>query len=297
METACERCGQVHGVRRCTAHKKRHNPDETLEPCHNWKALGTEVCRMHGAKSLRGPANPNFKRGKFSDVLPEGWATQAERMAADPTLLELREHVALVDTMIREELRRLGDAERPDVGVYAAKRAMSALDRATASRNGVAAQAAYAKLKEAIREVELQERSRAELHRLLDQRRRLVETEHRRIERMKAFVTAEQLTVLAYRFVDLGAEMMDTLALEVTRLVNQRRLQVRQLVIAELERLGLPLASEAIGHLAAQVSEQLDVAGEVHAASSRSLSDFAARLQEIGEAEGASNVELDELPN
>jgi translation elongation factor EF-G len=70
---------------------------------------GRTVCLAHGGRTPRGVASPNFKTGRYSRSLPGHLVADYERATHDPTLLSLRDEIALTDAMIGETLSQLTD--------------------------------------------------------------------------------------------------------------------------------------------------------------------------------------------
>jgi hypothetical protein len=62
----------------CTAHSKR-----TGERCKAQAITGRHLCRHHGGKSLEGIANPNYKDGRYSRVMPKRLMDTYKRAAND----------------------------------------------------------------------------------------------------------------------------------------------------------------------------------------------------------------------
>ena len=65
---------------------------------------GRDVCLAHGGKTPRGVASPHFKTGRYSRSLPGHLVTAYEQALRDPTLMSLRDEIALTDVMIGETL-------------------------------------------------------------------------------------------------------------------------------------------------------------------------------------------------
>lgn len=62
-------------------------------------------CRVHGGKSLYGPANPNFHNGRYSSVLPGNLFDLWQSAATDPDLTSHREDVLLLQTRLLHLLK------------------------------------------------------------------------------------------------------------------------------------------------------------------------------------------------
>jgi hypothetical protein len=117
---------------------------------------GRSVCLAHGGRTPRGAASPHFKTGRYSRSLPGHLLAAYERALTDPKLLSLRDEVALTDAMIAELLRQLDD-DSP-----------------------------ASKYRRIFRQI----------GRLIERRRRLVETEVRHIVLAREMLTAEETLTL-----------------------------------------------------------------------------------------------------
>jgi len=155
-------------------------------------------CRMHGGESLSGIASPQFKTGRYSKVLPTALATRYEQSLEDNELLALRDEVALLDT-------RLGDLLSA-LGVGAARKLWEDLKKnydnlsiAMEQRDTPAAIIALHQLGEAIKTGVDENQTWVEIYTLLEQRRRLVESENKRLVQMQQVITTEQAMVLLAR--------------------------------------------------------------------------------------------------
>lgn len=72
---------------------------------------GRSRCRLHGGKSLAGPASATWRHGFFSRVLDGVCRRDYLARRQDPRLVELREHIALADARLLETLERLRTGE------------------------------------------------------------------------------------------------------------------------------------------------------------------------------------------
>ena len=152
-------------------------------------------CRMPAGKPQAGIASPRFPNGPYSRYLPErliGRYTEAE---SDEKLLELRADIALVDARLADLLGRLDSGESRTVW----QRLREAQREFTRARRSGATEEMRAALL-AIDELIAQGASEAsvweDVLRLLDQRRRLVESERRRLVEMGQMITTERAMVL-----------------------------------------------------------------------------------------------------
>src|SRR3954465_9212974 len=79
-------------------------------PCRT-RPMPNGRCRMHGGKSLAGPASPSFTTGRHSKYLPRRLLARYQEMAHDAELLALRDEIALIDARIADVLGRVESGE------------------------------------------------------------------------------------------------------------------------------------------------------------------------------------------
>lgn len=79
--------------------------------CRKRPLRGRTRCRLHGGRSLAGPESPTWKTGMFSHVLDGSCARAYRARRADPGLVGLREHIALVDAQLLDTLERVRTGE------------------------------------------------------------------------------------------------------------------------------------------------------------------------------------------
>lgn len=176
--------------RRCTAHSKR-----TGAPCQQPAMHGGTVCRMHGGRSPRGIAAASWKHGRYSKALPADLAKAYERARRDPDLIALRDELALVDARLAGLLQELttdgGAAVWSDLRAVWAR--MEAAQRA--QRSDEAAQH-LRRVRELIQAGTDTAQTWATVYDTLELRRRLADTERKRLETLQAVVTAERAMAL-----------------------------------------------------------------------------------------------------
>lgn len=85
--------------------------------CQNTVIFSNGRCRMHGGKSLRGIASPTFKNGSYSKYLylPERLSERVGEFIDDPRLIELRENIAVLDVRLTELYENLHKSEPAEV--------------------------------------------------------------------------------------------------------------------------------------------------------------------------------------
>jgi hypothetical protein len=169
----------------------------TGEQCKGRAVTGSSKCRMHGGASLVGIAHPNFKTGRYSKHLPTRLAARYGEALADPQLLELRDEIALVGTRQSELLSHL-DSGMALQRWKDAQAAYSEAREAITRRDSAGLQIALLALGEALDAGAGDYAVWQEITEMTEARRKLVESEHKRLVAMQQMITSEQaMTLLA----------------------------------------------------------------------------------------------------
>ena len=79
------------------------------KPCAKTPSKGRTRCRKHGGASLVGPAHPNWQSGRHSKVLKGDLLERYEQAANDPNLVSVRDELALVDMRVGQLLDAVGE--------------------------------------------------------------------------------------------------------------------------------------------------------------------------------------------
>ena len=152
-------------------------------------------CRMHGGRSLFGPAAAGYKHGRYSKVLPARMQQSYQEAAGDDDLLALRAEIALIDARIQDVLKRVDSGESGKVW-QDAQAAWLGFVAANEAKDGQKRQKHAGELDRLIRRGVSDSLAWSEVTRLLDQRRRLVESERKRLVDLQQMITAERALVL-----------------------------------------------------------------------------------------------------
>lgn len=98
------------GPKQCTAMSKRSG-----KQCRGPAIAGSpnQKCRMHGGNSAHaiGPANKSYRTGRHSKFLPAKMAELYEEALANPSLIEMNDHIALLEARIQDVLAGLDEGE------------------------------------------------------------------------------------------------------------------------------------------------------------------------------------------
>lgn len=171
----------------CTAKAK-----STGNQCNRSAVEGSTKCTVHGGLTPKGIASPHFKTGRHSKYIPVGIMDTYHAHLADENKLVLDSEIALVDTRISEIIEDLGDYNSADLWykLYDMKRKyQSAKDE-------------IERLKSLTAMLELIEMGAsytskwAEIYASIEQRRKLVESERKRLVEAQQTIQVEQALVL-----------------------------------------------------------------------------------------------------
>lgn len=152
-------------------------------------------CRIHGGKTPMGAALPQFKTGRYSKYIPARMAGRYEEARADAELLALREDIGLVDARLGDLLSRVDTGESGKLwsDLQAARLDLIACKKANDIKGQMEA---LNQIMELIAAGHTDYRAWGEIAAVLDQRRRLVESERKRLVEMQQMISAERMMVL-----------------------------------------------------------------------------------------------------
>lgn len=175
-------------MKRCEA----TNRDGTT--CSAW-AMTNGRCRMHGGKTPVGTAASQFKTGRYSKYLPARLAGRYQESQADTKLLELREEVSLVDSRLADLLSRV-DTNEAGYWWKELQRIHREYHEAVKKSDIAAMSKSLAELWHIIQSGVSDYAAWNEVYGVLEQRRKLVESERKREVEMHQTITAERAMLL-----------------------------------------------------------------------------------------------------
>lgn len=187
-----------NGRRVCGA--KRHGFKEHGLRCGRRVPEGR--CHYHGGKSLKGPENPNFKTGRHSKYLPKGLKERYEALLQDPELSTLRDEIALVDVRIGSALQDADELHTPELWERLAEIYEEA-QQANRAGNLDEFSAALGRMGRVIQRGQQATESWGHVMELVDQRRKLSDSENRRIQRSEHTMDAEEVSLLIRAITDV----------------------------------------------------------------------------------------------
>lgn len=159
-----------------------------------------------------GRAHPNYKdgsRSKYSAGLPSRMLESYERALSDGKMLQLRDEVALLDARLQDLLTRVDSGESGRLWERLAT-AHTEFSKARSTGKVDEMQEKLAEMEALIAAGRRDTEAWREVHTTLDLRRKLVESERKRILEAQQAVTAEQLTDFMGILLDvIGSEVTD----------------------------------------------------------------------------------------
>jgi hypothetical protein len=209
-------------VMQCRAKSKR-----SQERCKRWATPGREVCRMHGGRTLVGLAAPRLKTGRYSKFLPTRLAAEYERAAHDPELLALRHELAVVDVRINDLLSRVDTGEAGGLWHHA-RAAWQTVKQAQAEDRPLMQARAALELDGLLEQAVGDNVAWHEILQFIEQRRKLVESEVKRLVVMQQMMTKEEamlwlsavVAILKRHITD--RETLQKISLDLKALVSDR---------------------------------------------------------------------------
>lgn len=142
-----------------------------------------------------GFGHPRTKTGRYSKYLPTRLAARYEEAQADKKLLDLREEVALIDARLADLLNRV-DTGESGASWKQAKSALEKFRAALLKDDPVERKVTFDSLKGTIEGGMADYEAWGEIHKLVEQRRKLVESERRHMEQMGQMVAVSQVMLL-----------------------------------------------------------------------------------------------------
>jgi len=162
---------------------------------------------MHGGKNPAGITHHLATQGgRYSKYLPDRLAARYEEAKHDGELLELREEIALTDSRLNDLLARVDTGEAGELWRtlrqtwVAAERFRAEYSLKGDTVDGLKSRESFFQAFEALgaltAEGAADYQAWDEVHKMVGQRRTLAETETKRLDKLRQFITAERANVM-----------------------------------------------------------------------------------------------------
>ncbi len=185
----------------------RAKAKQTGQRCRRLASKGRMVCYIHGGKSLTGRDHPQFKTGRYSRYLPERLLEKYHAAMESGELTALDQEIALIEAKTADALERMTTGDGA-TGVTAwmdltAAYANLRTELVRPEPDPVRLRAAVVGMDRAIQRGGDEARAWPEILGLIEQRRRLVDTERRRLSDEDKAISIERLMVLCTAIIDV----------------------------------------------------------------------------------------------
>jgi hypothetical protein len=172
---------------------------------------GSEFCKKHGGKALKGRAHPSYVHGRSSRFSPTRHHAHIYEALNDPNLLSMKEGIALLDARLIELLEAMEKVPPLEtyhalLGVFVELERLASEDDLDSDKGHDLVTAGGTIARQAIDVGKTWD----EIRGLIDQRARLTEKE-RGLERDKrAFLTLDEFLLFSERILDAVAAVVPT---------------------------------------------------------------------------------------
>jgi len=203
------------------AHRACGAKTRSGEPCKR-APMPNGRCALHGGKSLAGWAHPNARTGRYIKSMPARLDERYRASLDDPELLALREEIALVDARIHDLLARVETGESGALW-RALKKELDQLDTDPDVPALAKLQTVQAMIAQGVADYD----AWAEVDRWVERRRRLAESERKRLVEAQQIITTEQAMALLGAVVEVIHEHVHDRATLAAISQDVRRLMAR----------------------------------------------------------------------
>lgn len=188
----------AHNPKKCGA-KLRKKPGQF---CQKLPMKDKRRCRLHGGKSLGGIAAGSFKHGRYSRYLPKDLRKIYEQTKHDPQLLSHEPDLRLMDTRLQGLIQNLDNT----ASLEAFSRAQvewEVLEQAREAGNLIEMGRSMTRIRGLMRITVPSGPIWDQIIHVTEQRRKLLESETRRIQQASNSMSGEQILALIEYLVDV----------------------------------------------------------------------------------------------
>ena len=207
--------------------QRRANSKRSQERCKCRATPGREVCQIHGGQTLIGLGAARLKTGRYSKSLPTRLVAEYERAAHDPDPLALRHELTVVDVRINDLLGRVEVGEAGRLWRHA-RAVWQTIKHVQAARGPLVQTRAVRELDGLLAQAVGDDAAWHEIIQVIEQRRKLIESEAKRLVAMQQMMTKEEtmrwvdtvVAILTRHIAD--RETLEKISLDLSALVSHR---------------------------------------------------------------------------
>ena len=174
------------------------------KPCKNAPLKGRERCRLHGGATPIGPANANYKHGRYSKFVRGDLLTRLQEVEKDPQYLSLQDELNLLTlriTILLETLDGLGH-----ISAEALVKKYDELYEAFEARDAAKTADALKELGELVKGAATKENAWNRLEDTIDLKRRVAADQTKNALNLKSMVAGDELVGLAFGLLNVILE-------------------------------------------------------------------------------------------
>ena len=174
-------------------------------PCKN-PGMENGRCRLHGGLTPRGPESKNWKHGRYSKFIPALMTQDYWAALNDSEINALQDEIALVEARLGGLLMELHAEEGKISDPERAEKLISEIEQAYIQDDTSVLGLAIEQLRDYLSAEAHAKKTWREIYGLIETRRRLADTERRRITEAQKMITAEQAGALIMALVNIIKE-------------------------------------------------------------------------------------------
>lgn len=169
--------------------------------CRKAPLSGRNRCKLHGGASPRGIASASYKHGSYSKDLPSKLAERYLDAMTDDELLSLRSDIALLQTRVSDQLSNFSEGGTGELFVQACE-IYNDLIKALGREDQVESQHLLSELGKTLKQGSKEHFTWQGIEETLEKKRKLSDSERKRLVDLKQMVTVEELMIVTGALVD-----------------------------------------------------------------------------------------------
>jgi len=163
--------------------------------CGKPRVRGRDFCRLHGGHVPVGPANGNYKDGKYSKYFPGGLREKYHEFLEDPDLTTNRQEIAALEVRLAQLIENIQeDMSSRTWGAW--RKLWNQFILAVRSGDGLKQVELVGVMDEFMTSRTDSDRAWGDIERMADTRRKLADSEQKRMVAMNQMLTVEQAMML-----------------------------------------------------------------------------------------------------
>lgn len=170
--------------------------------CQKRPVKGKRRCRLHGGKSPGGMASARFKHGRYSLYIPMDLRKRYEQSRHDPELLSHEPDLRLMDIHLQSLLKQLNKTEGLEAFAQV-KKVWKEFQKAKSAKDQIAMSKGAEKIDQLFKQGVSADGIWSKIREVVETRRRILESENRRIRDSQATMSCEQVLGLVELVVDI----------------------------------------------------------------------------------------------